>query len=68
MSAGARRAGLIAEPIAAAIGAVFLLGRPLYAIGYAKKPSRRALGFVMGYLATVALVLGGLYGAIKSLL
>lgn len=52
---------------AAAIGAVFLIGRPIYAIAYANKPSRRALGFVMGYLANAVLVLGGLYGVIKNL-
>ena len=58
----------VSPTIAASIGAVFLIGRPLYAIAYFKKPSRRALGFVMGYLANVLLVLGGLYGAIKGLL
>ena len=52
---------------AAAIGTVFLIGRPIYAIAYANKPSHRALGFVMGYLANAVLVLGGLYGVIKNL-
>ncbi len=52
---------------AAAIGSVFVLGRVIYMVAYVQDPARRTLGFGIGFLANVALVIGVLVQAVRAL-
>ncbi len=52
----------------AALGAVFLVGRAIYAVGYIKGPKHREIGFLLSALPTIILLLGGLYGVIRALI
>jgi len=53
--------------VAAILGAIFLVTRFIYAAAYMKDPKTRALGFVSGFFATIALLLCSLYGVIMQL-
>ena len=52
---------------AAILGMVFFVGRILYCITYRNDASKRAAGFLTGMLATLALLIGSLIGAIQNL-
>ena len=49
---------------AAALGAVYLVGRQIYAASYVKDPAKRGLGFGLSFLPTIILLVGGLIGAV----
>ncbi len=51
---------------AALLGLAFVVGRALYARGYVQDPARRGPGFLVGYVATAILVVGGLVGALLA--
>lgn len=52
---------------AAALGAVFLVGRALYFQGYVKAAERRHLGFMLSAIPNVTLLIGAIIGALITL-
>jgi uncharacterized membrane protein YecN with MAPEG domain len=54
--------------IVAAIGVVWILGRILYALGYVADPSKREMGFLIQFLASIVLLLGALGKTVMSLI
>ena len=53
---------------AAALGAVYLVGRTLYFAAYVREPSRREVGFALSLVPIVVLLVGALIGAALPLL
>lgn len=53
---------------AAAIGVLFLVGRPVYLMGYVKDPAKRGIGFMIGFLSSMILLIAGLVAVIRSVL
>jgi uncharacterized membrane protein YecN with MAPEG domain len=58
----------VSAPLAALLGLAFIVGRLLYFQGYVKDPGQRGPGFLIGYVATLILVVGGLLGALVAAL
>lgn len=53
---------------AAGLGVFFLIGRILYFMSYVADPAKRTIGFVMGWIPTVLLVLAGLISAVMQVI
>ncbi len=61
--------GSFVSPVwAAGLGLVFVIGRALYAIGYAKAARKRSLGFAIAGLPLMILMVGSLIGAVLAAL
>jgi glutathione S-transferase len=52
---------------AAALGAIYLVGRSLYFFSYVKNPSSRTAGFALSMLPTLLMLAGVLWQALKML-
>ena len=58
----------LSQTFAVACAGLFLIGRVLFFIGYRAAPEKRAPGFIMGWFSSIALILGGVWGVILSLI
>ena len=52
---------------AAILGAIYLVGREVYAASYVKNPASRALGFALSMLPSMILIVGGFLGGVLQL-
>lgn len=52
---------------AAVLGLVWIAGRTWYAIGYWQEPKKRSMGFMVAFLANMALLIGGTIGWVWTL-
>lgn len=52
---------------AAGLGAFFLVGQIIYFVSYVNDPEKRSLGFIVGWIPTVLLVLAGLVSVIMQI-
>ncbi len=50
----------------AILGAIWILGRVIYAVSYAQSPERRGPGFIIGFVVLVVLVVGALVKAVVA--
>ena len=59
---------ILIDPMwAALLGAVFIVGRLIFYVGYVKAAEKRSLGFALSSVPMLALLIGGLFGAIRAL-
>ena len=54
--------------VGALIGVVFLVGRAMYAFAYVEDRAKRSTGFMLTFLPSLLLLLGGLGGAVMAML
>lgn len=64
----AEAAGWMGYETVSIVGVFWLIGRFLYARNYVKDPDTRAKGFIISFLATVALLLGTLVLSVMSMI
>jgi uncharacterized MAPEG superfamily protein len=57
----------VSSSVAAAIGALWIIGRAIYANGYIAAAEKRGPGAVICGLSNIVLLLGSLYGVIRAL-
>ena len=57
----------LSQTVAVVCAGLFFMGRILFFIGYRTAPEKRAPGFIMGWLSSIVLILGGAWGVILSL-
>lgn len=60
-------ASFISPAWAAALGAVFIVGRALYAAAYVRDPKTRVLGFALSSLPTMIMLIGIVVWAVRAL-
>ena len=58
----------LSAPTAAALGALFIVGRALYFRGYVHSPERRHFGFGLSVFPNMVLLGGALIGVLRALL
>jgi uncharacterized membrane protein YecN with MAPEG domain len=58
----------VSEGWAAVLGALFVVGRAVYAAGYLQAAEKRSIGAGMTGIANILLILGGLVGIGRALL
>ena len=51
----------------AILGAVFLVGRALYAVGYIRAPEKREIGATLSFASVGVLLFGALFGVLRVL-
>ena len=58
----------VSESWGAAVGAVFIVARILYAVGYVRDPKKREVGSITSFVCQTVLIFGALYGVIRALI
>jgi glutathione S-transferase len=55
----------LSDLIASILGAVWVIGRIIYALGYYRAPEKRHIGFVISSLAGLGLLIGAVVGLVS---
>ena len=53
--------------LAAALGALYIIGRAVYFRSYVKDPKKREAGFMLSLIPNLVLLIGALIGAVRAL-